>query len=90
MNVIGKVVFKDGHEEPLVRYQEHFSGETIAFETESGDYYFESGAEFEPGINGWLPKFAFYKFSYEHYNYIRIDTIESVKIEDVVMCTEVP
>lgn len=90
MNVIGKVVFKDGHEEPLVRYEEHFSGETIAFETESGDYYFESGAECEPTSGLWLPKFAFYKFAYEKGEYIRIDTIECIKIEDVTMCMEVP
>ena len=90
MNVIGKVVFKDGHEEPLVRYEEHFSGETIAFETESGDYYFESGAEIIPESKIWLPKFAFYKFAYERGEYIRIDTIDCVKIEDVTMCMEVP
>lgn len=61
--VKGIVHFLDGHTEPVLSWTRYYHDEIYEFITESGEYWYDAGDEFEPDADGYLPVCQFYKLN---------------------------
>lgn len=78
--VVGIVFFKDGHTEEVISYVHLLDG--TEFETASGEYWYEQGAEFEATSEGYIPVHRFFTYNRDTLLFQDIDFIDHVELND--------
>lgn len=76
----GIAYFKDGHTEGITSWFQLIDG--IDFETISGEYWYEEGADFIPEEDYYVPTSRFYTYNRDSLFFQPIDFIDRIELFD--------